>query len=178
MFFRNTINGDFMCYYFNMFFINSFLGFLLETSLKYFVFHGVNNGILFGPWIPVYGFGAVIITFFGQFFYHKLKLSKLWKTIFLFFVFFLLLSLLEWVGGVLIEFIFHKEFWNYRNQKYNIGPYISLAMSLFWSFLSIIFFYFLLPLEEQIIKKIPRWFSILVLLLIVIDCILTCFVNF
>ena len=167
-----------MCYYFNMFFINSFLGFLLETSIKYFVFHGVNNGILFGPWIPVYGFGAVIITFFGQFFYHKLKLSKLWKTIFLFFLFFLLLSLLEWVGGVLIEFIFHKEFWNYRNQKYNIGPYISLAMSLFWSFLSIIFFYFLLPLEEQIIKKIPRWFSILVLFFILIDCIFTYFANF
>lgn len=88
MFFRNTINGDFMCYYFNMFFINSFLGFLLETSLKYFVFHGVNNGILFGPWIPVYGFGAVIITFFGQFFIINLSCLNYGKLFFCFLCFF------------------------------------------------------------------------------------------
>ena len=52
----HTINGDFMYYYFNLFLINSFLGFLFETSLKTFFFPDMHNGILFGPWIPVYGF--------------------------------------------------------------------------------------------------------------------------
>lgn len=166
-----------MYYYLNLFFINSFLGFLLETGLKIFVFHGMNNGILFGPWIPVYGFGAVIIVIISKVIFHKLKLSKLWKTIMLFFTVFFLLSLLEWLGGVVIEVLFHREFWSYRNQKYNLGPYISLGMSLLWGFIAILLVYVILPFEEKIIKKIPRWFSISAFFLIIIDFVFTCLVK-
>ena len=173
----NTNSGDSMYYYLNLFFINSFLGFLLETGLKVFVFHGMNNGILFGPWIPVYGFGSVIIVAVSKVVFRKLKLSKLWKTVILFFTVFLLVSLLEWLGGVVIEAVFHKEFWSYRNQKYNLGPYISLGMSLLWGFISILLVYVILPIEEKIVKKTPRWFSILALVLIIIDAILTCLVR-
>lgn len=166
-----------MYYYLNLFFINSFLGFLLETGLKAFVFHDMNNGILFGPWIPVYGFGAVIIVVVSKIIFHKLKLSKLSQTVILFFIVVLLLSLLEWLGGIVIEILFHKEFWNYRNQKFNIGPYISLGMSLLWGFIAIVLVYVVLPIEDKIIKKIPRWFSILALVLIIIDCVFTYLVK-
>ena len=114
-----------MYYYINLFFINSFLGFLLETGLKTFFFPGMNNGILFGPWIPVYGFGAVVIAMVSKFIFHRFQISKLWKTVLVFISVFFLLSLLEWLGGVLIEKIFHKVFWDYRDQKFNFGPYIS-----------------------------------------------------
>ncbi len=165
--------GDLM-YYLNLFLINSIIGFFLETGLKFFIFHGMNNGILFGPWIPVYGFGTIIITFFYILIFKRLRWSKLCKTIILFFTIIILLTLLEWFGGIIIEAVFDKQFWNYRNQKYNFGPYISLGMSLLWGFISILFVYVILPLEERIIKKIPRWFSILVLLFILFDCLLTC----
>ena len=92
---------------------------------------------------------------------------------FLFFVVFLLLTLLEYLGGVIIEIVFHKVFWDYSNQKFSFGPYISLGMSLLWGFFSILFAYFLLPLEEKIIKKIPKWIIILVFFLFFVDCILT-----
>lgn len=161
-------------HYLNLFFINSFLGFLLETGLKTFVFSHMNNGILFGPWIPIYGFGAVIITFLGKLIFQKFKISKLWKSVILFFAIFLVLSFLEWIGGMVIESFFHLEFWSYRNQKYNFGPYISLGMSLIWGFLSLLFFYVILPLEEKFIKKIPRWFTFLALIFFFVDLFLTC----
>ena len=164
-------------YYLNLFFVNSFFGFLLESTLKIFVFHGMNNGILLGPWIPVYGFGSVIVVFLYKFIFGRAKCSNLWKTVVLFFGVFVLLTLLEWLGGVIIEGVFHKEFWSYRSQKYNIGPYISLGMSLLWGFFSLLLVFVVLPLEEKVIKKIPRWFSILALVLIIIDCVLTCLVR-
>lgn len=171
----HTINGDFMYYYFNLFLINSFLGFLFETSLKTFFFPDMHNGILFGPWIPVYGFGAVIICLVFRFIFKHFKVCRLWKTVILFFSVFLLLSFLEWVGGMLIETIFHKEFWNYRNQKYNLGPYISLGMSLLWGGMSLLFVYVILPLEEKIIKKIPRFFTVFVFFFLLLDCLFTYF---
>lgn len=50
-------------------------------------------------------------------------------------------------------------------------------MSLLWGFISILLVYVILPIEEKIVKKIPRWFSILALVLIIIDAILTCLVR-
>ena len=167
------IVGDTMYYYLNIFFINSFLGFLLETGLKTFLFHGMNNGILFGPWIPVYGLGAVIITFVSHKIFRKLSISKLWKTVLLFITVFFLLSLLEWLGGILIEKLFHKVFWDYSDQKFHLGPYISLGMSLIWSFASLLFVYVILPLENKIIKKIPKGLSISLFVLISIDFLFT-----
>ena len=160
-------------YYLNVFLINSFIGFLLETGLKFFFFHDMNNGILYGPWIPVYGFGAVIIGFISKSIFHRLKISKFWKTVLLFTCAFFLLSFLEWVAGIVIEKFCHKVFWNYSNQKYNLGPYISLGMSLLWGFFSLVLVYVVLPLEKKVIKKIPRFVSILLLTLIFVDCIIT-----
>ena len=165
-----------MFFYINLFFINSFLGYLLETGLKTFFFPHMNNGILFGPWIPVYGFGAVVICFVSRIIFRRLKISKLWKTLLLFVTVFILLSLLEWLGGILIELLFHKEFWNYRNQKYHLGPYISLGMSLLWGGISLLLVYVILPLEEKIIKKIPRFVTVLAIVLFLIDCCVTYFV--
>lgn len=166
-----------MFFYINLFFINSFLGYLLETGLKTFFFPHMNNGILFGPWIPVYGFGAVVICFVSRIIFRRLKISKLWKTLLLFVTVFILLSLLEWLGGVLIELLFHKEFWNYRNQKYHLGPYISLGMSLLWGVFSIVYVYVILPIEKKITKKIPKWITILALCLIITDAVLTYFLT-
>ena len=54
-------------YYINSFLIYSMIGFLVETSLKFFVFKGMNNGILYGPWIPVYGFGCILVIVIMRF---------------------------------------------------------------------------------------------------------------
>ena len=50
-------------YYFLLFFIASFLGWCMEVTGKYFVYHRfINRGMLTGPCLPIYGAGACIVT--------------------------------------------------------------------------------------------------------------------
>lgn len=168
------MNGDFM-FFINLFFLNSFLGFIMETSLKYLLYPNMHNGILFGPWVPLYGFGALFIYALYSLIEKKLSWKKIWKVLLLFVSVVVFLSLLEWLGGTLIEFLFHKEFWDYGDQKFHLGPYISLGMSLLWGFLSLVFVFIVLPLEKKLIKKIPRFFTIGVSILFPVDCVVTYF---
>ena len=163
-----------MNYYINMFFICSFFGYVMETILKTFFFKGMNNGILFGPLIPVYGLGAVLIIFIMRFVFNRLNISRWIKVILLFVCSMIILTVLELVGGMLIEEFTGKIFWDYSFLKFNIGHYIALEISLVWGVFSLVFVYILKPLVDKIIKKIPRWVTILVLVLFFVDVIISC----
>ena len=116
-------------YYMNLFLISSIFGFVIETLLKTFLFHSMNNGIMFGPWVPVYGFGTVIIVLVENYIFKRKDISMLWKNILLFGIVSLLLTLLEFIGGNLIEMFFHEIYWDYSDLMFNIGNYIALEMS-------------------------------------------------
>lgn len=163
-----------MLYYINFFFVCSFLGYLHETLLKTFFFHSMNNGILFGPWIPVYGFGGVIILIICKYIFKKDKLSYSSKVGYSVLFSIVFLTLLEFLGGILIEKLFNKVFWDYEGLKFNFGHYIALEISLVWGLFTLLFIYFIGPLVELIIKKIPKWFSYLLVFLFIIDIIVTC----
>ena len=46
-----------------LFFSYAFIGWCIEVTLKYFQFHRfINRGFLTGPWLPIYGSGAALIT--------------------------------------------------------------------------------------------------------------------
>lgn len=79
----------------------------------------------------------------------------------------------EFLGGIFIEKVFDKVFWDYSNMKFNLGHYISLEVTLIWCCLSAVFIYLIKPLLDKFINKIPRYVSILVFSLIVIDFIAT-----
>lgn len=159
-------------YYFNLYFIGAFIGFLFETMLKNFFFHSMNNGILYGPWIPVYGFGTVITSAIANKVF-KLKLKK-WKKVLLTFVtVVVLVTILEECGGLLIEYVFHKKFWNYKKMLFNFGPYICLEMSLLWGILSLLFACYLKPFLDLFIKKIPKVITYGMLILQGVDAVFT-----
>lgn len=162
-----------MFYYINIFFLCSFLGFCVETFLKYFVFQSMNNGILFGPWVPIYGFGAVLVIILMRFIFNRLKVSRSIKIFLLFVSVMVVLTILEFVGGTLIEILFNKVFWDYSDSKFNFGHYIALEMSLLWGVFSLVFIYIIKPIEDKIIKKIPRWLTILVCLVFIVDVVFT-----
>jgi len=156
-------------YYFNVFFIYSIIGFIFET---WFIKGVFESGILFGPWTPVYGIGAVVIILIYKFLDKNVK-SKIWRGILLFFLSALILTGLEWLGGVLIETIFNKVYWSYENMRFNFGHYIALEVSIIWGILSIILIYLIKPLFDKLIKKIPKWITYILLTLFMIDLFLT-----
>lgn len=165
----HTIKGDNM-YYLNCFFIYSILGHFLETITALISGNGFKSGILTGWWTPVYGIGAVTILFVSNYLFKNLHMPRFWETVIMFFVVAIVLSTLEALGGVLIEKIFGEVFWDYSSQKFHIGHYISLEMTLVWGVASVIFIYIINPLLDGLIKKIPTWVTIIFIILFIFDC--------
>ncbi len=163
-------------YYLNTFLLYSILGFLLETVRSFLVNSKFTSGILYGPWTPIYGIGIVIVILISNYLFAHLHLSRWVETFITFVIITLILTLLEWIGGILIEKIFHTVFWDYSKEAFSIGKYISLSKSLMWGVGSILFIYVLKPLLEGVIKHIPIPVTIILTLLMLSDFILT-FVN-
>lgn len=126
------------------FIVYSFLGWVMESVLKTVVQRKpVNSGFLYGPFCPIYGFGAIIMFLFLQGFKDK--------PIQLFVIAFFVLSLWEYCVGWMLEKIFHTKYWDYSKNKFNIKGRVCLMNSLFWGFLGVVFIRYMHPF---VIEKI------------------------
>ena len=160
-------------YLINCFFIYSILGFIFEGLVTLITKGNFSSGILYGPWTPVYGVGAIIILIVSKKLFKNLHMHRLLETIIVFFVVSILLSFAEWVGGVLIELIFDTSLWDYSKQDFNLGKYVSLEMTLVWGFMSVLFIYIIHPILDKVIEKIPKWLTIILIISFMIDVIIT-----
>jgi len=157
-------------FYINMFFIYSFLGFIFENIVAVITNSNFNSGILYGPWTFIYGIAIFILLFINKLLNkHKLKT---WKKIILFFIIStILMTILEYSGGMIIEKIFHVVYWDYSSMKFNFGYYISLFTSLGWGLFATLVNYLLTPALDNLAKKIPGYVSILLILFFIADII-------
>lgn len=107
-------------------FLYSFLGWLLETiSAVIRQRRFVNRGLVNSPLCLIYGIAAVLISVFFQ------ELSGIW----LFVGSAVLATIVEWVGGHLLEWICKEKWWDYSKVKWNLDGYICLPISLLWGLL-------------------------------------------
>lgn len=164
-------------YYLNTFLIYSILGFFLETIVAFVTRSNFQSGIMHGPWTPIYGIGVIIIILLSNYLFYNLHLPRLYETIIAFFIITIILTVLEWLGGVLIETLFHKVFWDYSSHKFSIGKYISLTMSFAWGIGSIFLIYVIKPFVENIVKQIPTSITIIMTILFILDFCATCYKN-
>lgn len=160
-------------FYINIFILYSLLGHLLEMVFQSFFIENPNSGILFGPWTPVYGFGALIIILTYKTIFKKLHLNKFIEIVIAFITVSILLSFIEWLGGILIEKIFGIIFWDYSDQRFNLGRYISLEMTLLWGSASLICYYIVHPILYKLIVKIPKIVTYIFSILFLIDLVYT-----
>ena len=158
-------------YLINCFFIYSILGFLAEGIFTLITSGHFSSGILYGPWTPVYGFGAILTIVISRKIFKNMHQSRLVETMVTFIVLTVVLTLIEWIGGILIENLFHETLWNYKHYKYNIGNYIALEMSLLWGIASILIIYFVKPIIDKIVTKIPKSITFIITTLFIIDLI-------
>ena len=106
----------------------------------------INTGFLRGPICPIYGIGALIMT---------TVLSSLSNNVFLLFISSVaVLTLLEYIVGVLLEKIFHTKYWDYSNHKINFQGRICLSNSIYWGILGVAFVKFIHPFIQEVIGKI------------------------
>lgn len=130
------------------FIIYSFFGWVMESILKtYLQKKPVNSGFLYGPYCPIYGFGAIFMFLCLQSFKDNIIL--------LFLIAFFTLSLWEYLVGWLLEKTFHTKYWDYTENKFNIKGRVCLMNSLFWGFLGVIFIKYMHPFFVEKIDLIP-----------------------
>jgi len=134
------------------FIIYSFTGWLIEITYMFFT-QGtfINRGFLYGPFCPVYGFGALILITFLK--------PRNQNVIWIFFASFILTSILEYFTGFLLETAFGKTWWDYSDQRFNINGRISLRNSLIWGVFSVLFIYFLQPVVSRAVRRMPSHFK-------------------
>lgn len=142
-----------------LFLIYSFVGWILETIFAITKQRKIiNRGLINGPFCTVYGFTGVLITI-------ALKdLSGVW--LFLFSAIYA--SVIEWVAGKIIEKICHERWWNYENNKFNLGGYISLQTSVLWGALGFIAVTFTNSLLIDAYKLIPFMVVRIILIVVVV----------
>lgn len=158
-------------YYLNYFFIFSIIGHIIES----FIYYNGNSGILLGWWTPIYGIGVVIILLINNLI-SKIKTNKIIRILILFIMSAILLSIIEAIGGYLIEWIFNYSFWDYSDYKFNIGKYTALEMGIIWGLCSIIV-HFIKPFFDKIISKIPKYFTYILIILFILDLFFTVIIK-
>jgi len=160
-------------YYLKTFFVFSIIGHFIEN----FFYTTKDSGILYGWWTPIYGLGVIITISIYNLINNKFKLNKMSKFIISFLIGAIILSLLEYISGILIENLLHITLWDYSDQKFNIGKYTSLTMSLIWGIGSLLVIYILKPIIDKYIKKIPNIVIYILVTLFSVDCIVSLVPN-
>ena len=160
-------------YYLNVFFLYSILGYLMEIGVCFICKNTPESGYLYGPWTPVYGIGVLILIALSHFIF---QVDNKWlQVILLFFSSMILLSFIEWLGGMLLEHLFSISLWDYSDHKFALGKYISLEMAIIWGILSVLVIYIIKPVLDSILYKIPPFITIIAIILFIIDNGITIF---
>ena len=129
--------------------------------------------MLYGPFTPIYGIGALLILVISKFIFNILNLNKVLEVIIIVLSLTIILTVLEWIGGILIEKIFHVTFWNYSNFKFHIGKYVALEVSFIWALGSLLVIYVLQPLIDKFIFSIPSYVTYILIIIFTIDLVVT-----
>lgn len=153
-----------------IFVIYSFFGWILESIYKSILQKKiVNSGFLIGPFCPIYGYGALIL-------YYALK-GFTDNILILFVVSFVVLSIWEYIVGVLLEFIFKTKYWDYSNNFLNINGRVCLLNSFFWGILGVLFMQCIHPWVYEVVSHIPLVYLVVFITVsityIIVDTIIT-----
>lgn len=149
-----------------LFFIYSFLGWVWESSyVSLKEKKWINRGFMSGPFLPIYGSGAIIILF--------TTLPVIDSKVGIYFVGAISATLLELVTGYVIELIFNVRYWDYSYRKIQYKGYICLVSTIAWGFFSILLVDYLnVPIENflsQFSTKTLTYTAILILIPFTVD---------
>lgn len=131
-----------------LFFIASIIGWSFEV-IMHIIEHGefVKRGVLQGPWLPIYGYGCLLILTI----LHKFRKKPLQE----FILIIVLCGLVEYFTAVYLEYVFNgTKWWDYSGYFLNIQGRVCAEGLLVFGIGGIILVYILAPLIDNILQKI------------------------
>ena len=107
----------------------------------------VNRGFIRGPFLPLYGSGAVMMLLVSAPVKDSLVLVFLAGCVGA--------TALEYVTGVVMEALFKVRYWDYSNQRFQFQGQICLSSTLCWGALTVFLSRYLHPAVERLAFLIP-----------------------
>lgn len=105
-----------------------------------------NRGFMKGPWLPLYGNGAITVLL--------MTLPFKQYPVAVYFAGAVAATILEYVTGELMLKIFKVRYWDYSAQKIQFRGHICLSSSIAWGFLSLLMVY---VVHGPVVKFIALW---------------------
>lgn len=152
------------------FLVFSFIGYISEVIYcSVGQRHLVNRGFLYGPYLPIYGFGGLVV---------KICLVPLSDyPVLVFFMGMILTSIIEYIGSWGLEKLFDIKLWDYSKKFLNIKGRVCLLNSTLFGIMGLACVYFAEPRLNAHIDKLPlavrHYLAEFIILVLAIDTTLS-----
>lgn len=133
------LSYDSIVLWFLYFSVTAFLGWVAESGYRTIEERRpVNSGFLTGPFIPIYGFGALAIAALSR------AIPREWAVLY-WGILALSPSIVEYLTSWLFERLFGLRLWDYSDKPFNLKGRIGLLFSFYWACLTVFTVLFLEP---------------------------------
>ncbi len=131
-----------------LFAVYSFMGWIIEVAYRSVTQRKfINAGFLHGPFIPIYGFGALFVIMLDHLLAGWSFLSKL-------IAYGIVLTAVEYAVSFLFEKIFSLKLWDYSSNKFNLQGRVCLLFSTGWTAMALVFTAFIHPTVSRLVGLI------------------------
>ncbi|MEG1922887.1 MAG: putative ABC transporter permease [Clostridia bacterium] len=140
-----------------LFFIGSLSGWCIELVFRRFFSSTkkwINPGFLNGPYLPIYGFGICLFYLMSQASLDFI-VNPFWRDVFRLTSMCILVTLIEYIVGILFTKVVKVKLWDYSRRWGNIQGVICPLFSLFWFAFGALFYFVLYNLFTQALD----WFA-------------------
>lgn len=133
-----------------LFFCGSLVGWGLEVVYRRFFSDAnpdrkwINPGFLVGPYLPLYGFSLVALFLLSHIPVNFIE-SKVMRKVVLFLIMAIVVTVIEYIAGLIFIKGMNIKLWDYSNEWANIKGIICPKYSFFWFILSAIYYFIIHP---------------------------------
>lgn len=160
--------------YFLLFIIYSIFGYLAEVVCVSQIEKKLvtSRGFLIGPYLPIYGTGALIMTCFLSKYKNDILVLFIMSTV--------LCTILEYITSYILEKIFKLRWWDYSEKNFNINGRVCLSNGVLFGLGGVIVVKLINTILEKILYKMPIWIIIMIgitlLITFITDLIVTIYI--
>nr|WP_296835931.1 putative ABC transporter permease [uncultured Marvinbryantia sp.] len=143
---------ELLCYFILLFMVFSVAGWIMEVTLKYIQFHRfINRGFLIGPYCPIYGAGAVLVTAAVH-----LTAGSDCSYLEAFLISFFFCSALEYFVSWYMEKVFHARWWDYSSRPMNLEGRIWIGNCVLFGIGGVLIVKLIAPALFRLFARIPK----------------------
>lgn len=139
-----------------LFIIGSVAGFVIELFYRRFVSQKrwANPGFMVGPYIPLYGFGVMLLFTISNFGIAETSLPEWAKILIILAIIGLMMTVIELIAGLIFIRGMHIKLWDYSNRWGNFKGVICPLFSFIWFAVGSLYYFFLNPFLIKAIENV------------------------